>query len=580
MLMASPLAAQQGPTRLFPEQAAPTTPALPEGQAPGPSPPGPVAPDAPGAAPATAPTPRGFQVEGLAPPEVDSIGLSGPSAGGFERTLWAGSDPELILTLLTSLPVATANPPLAALARRVLATGASLDGEGAAGRVLGARVERLLAMGDLDSAKALLDQLPPAEADTALARQAAEAALLTGDDAAACRRAADLAPDSDAEFWAEVQVYCRLAAGDQDGARLALELLREAGQAGDAAFVQLAGMVADGASDAAPPPPSSPQPVHLALLRLSGRALPASWLGSLSPAALTAVARTPDLAGERQLEIAERAFQTGGLPASDLAAIYGERAAPGDALAAVRSAWAPPARAMAWRAAAEAETPAERAALLDAIWRQAEGEERLLVAQVWAGRFADLPLDRGLAPVAPSAARALLGADRQLPAARWFSLLQDEVRSDSRPRRELATLAPLFALAGIGGRDAVPELDEEAVAAWRAAAPAAGDKAERLFALLDGVGSPVPDRAWWQELEPPLHGSASVPASPLWRGLERAAAAKRQGETVLFVLHMLNGQPEAAHPAVLTGALRGLRAVALDREARAIAVAAGLALDL
>ena len=130
MLAASPLAAQQGPIRLFPEQPGPTAPALPEGQAPGPSPPAPVAPDAPGAAPATAPTPRGFQVEGLAPPEVDSIGLGGPSAGGFERTLWAGSDPELILTLLTSLPVATANPPLAALARRVLATGASLDGEG------------------------------------------------------------------------------------------------------------------------------------------------------------------------------------------------------------------------------------------------------------------------------------------------------------------------------------------------------------------------------------------------------------------------------------------------------------------
>ncbi|HEX5796064.1 MAG TPA: hypothetical protein VFY19_09490, partial [Geminicoccaceae bacterium] len=309
MLVASPLGAQEGPIRLFPEQQGPTTPALPERPAPGASPPGALAPDAPTAAPA----PRGFQVEGLAPPEVDSIGLSGPSEGGFERALWAGSDPELILTLLTSLPVATRNPPLAALTRRALATGASLDGEGAAGRVLGARVERLLAMGDLDSAKALLDQLPPTDGDPALARLAAEAGLLAGDDAAGCRRAVDLAPTSDAEFWAEVQVYCRLAAGDQDGARLALELLREAGQAGDAAFVQLAGMVADGTSDAAPPPPAAPQPVHLALLRLSGQPLPAAWLGALSPAALTAVARTPGLAGERQLEVAERAFQTGGL---------------------------------------------------------------------------------------------------------------------------------------------------------------------------------------------------------------------------------------------------------------------------
>jgi hypothetical protein len=126
----------------------------------------------------------------------------------------------------------------------------------------------------------------------------------------------------------------------------------------------------------------------------------------------------------------------------------------------------------------------------------------------------------------------------------------------------------------------VPELAEAAVAAWRAATPAGADQAERPFALLDGVGSPVPDRAWWQELEPPLQRPANVPVSPLWRGLERAVAGSRQGESLLFALHMLNGEPQAVHPVVLTGALRALRQVGLDREARAIAVATALAMDL
>jgi hypothetical protein len=572
-LGAGPLGAQQGPIRLFPDQLSPAPPPAP---GPGDRAPGAV-PSGPPAGPATtSPPPQGFQVEGLAPPEVDAIGV----AGGFEGPLWAGSDPELILTLLSHLPVASRNPPLAALTRRILATGVSLEGATEGGRVLSARVERLLAMGDLDSAKQLLDQLPASEGDSALARLAAEVALLAGDDPAACQRAADLAPTGDGEFWAEIAVYCRLAAGDRDGASLGLDLLREAGQTDDAAFFQLAGMVADPTADTAPPALGSARPVHIALLRLAEQPLPASSLGSLPPAALAAAAREPRLAGERQLEVAERAFRTGGLAAPVLAALYAEQAPEGDALAGVGTAWGPPARAMAYRAADEAEGPAELAALLDATWRAASGDERFLVAETLAGRFVELPVDRAWSAVAPSAARALLAADRPLPAARWFSLLEAEAASDGRARRELAALTPLFALAGIGGRAAVPELDEAAVEAWRAATPDADAKAERLFALLEGVGSPVPDRVWWQELEAPFERAASIAAGPLWRGLERAVADRRLGETVLFALNMLNGQPESAHPVALTGALRALRAVGLDREARAIAVATALVMDL
>jgi hypothetical protein len=49
---------------------------------------------------------------------------------------------------------------------------------------------------------------------------------------------------------------------------------------------------------------------------------------------------------------------------------------------------------------------------------------------------------------------------------------------------------------------------------------------------------------------------------------------------VALALHMLDGAPETAHPEVLTQALRALRKAGLDREARAIAVATALAMDL
>jgi hypothetical protein len=578
LLEPTPLSAQAGPIQLFPKEllGQPNAGEPPPGAPVPASPPGgqAVGPEQGGGA--TSAPPEGFQVEGLAPPEVDSIGLD----GGFERTLWAGSDPQLVLTLLARLPVTSANPPLRALTRRLLVTGAPLDGGMTGGRVLSARVERLLAMGDLDTAKRLLDQLPPSRGDSQLARLAAEAALFDGDDPGACQRANDLAPTGGAAFWAKIAVYCRLAAGDEAGARLGLDLLREAGQTDDAAFFQLASAVADGRADGTAPPLPSPAAVHVALLRLAGVPLPASSLADPPAAVLTVAAREPKLAGDRQLESAERAFQAGGLTAADLGAIYAKAAPAGDALSSVRSAWGPEARAMAYRAAGEQHNPQDLATLLAATWQAAKGDERLLVAQVFAERFADLPIDRSLLAVGPDAARALLAADRPLPAARWFALLNDEKTRDSRVQREVAALAPLYALAGIGGSEAVPELDEPAVAAWRQATPDADAKAERLFALLDGVGSPVPGPVWWHELTPPLQRDGSVPVGALWAGLERATTAKRLGETVLFALHMLNGTPAAAHPEVLTASLRALRTVGLDHEARQIAVATALAMDL
>jgi hypothetical protein len=214
-----------------------------------------------------------------------------------------------------------------------------------------------------------------------------------------------------------------------------------------------------------------------------------------------------------------------------------------------------------------------------ATWQAARGDERLMIAEVFATRFGDLPVDRSLLAAGPGAARALLTTDRPAPAAGWLALLKDEGSRDSRVQREVAALAPLYAITGIGG-GAAPELDEAAVAAWRAATPDADAKAERLFALLDGLGSPVPGPVWWHELRPPLQQDASVPVAALWAGLERAAAARRLGETVLFALTMLNGAPAAAEPEVLTACLQGLRSVGLDHEARQIAVATALAMGL
>jgi hypothetical protein len=155
-------------------------------------------------------------------------------------------------------------------------------------------------------------------------------------------------------------------------------------------------------------------------------------------------------------------------------------------------------------------------------------------------------------------------------------VLTAEAGPDTRPQRAAAGLAPLFALAGVGDSEAVPRIDRAAIEAWQRASTVDQALAERLFASLQGLGAPIEPGAWRDLLAGHYHRQQAAPATVLWRGLEQAAAERRVGETVLFALHMLNGQPEAAHPEVLVACLRALSRVGLDRDARAIAVATAL----
>jgi hypothetical protein len=484
------------------------------------------------------------------------------------------------MQLLTDLPVVTLVPPLRDLTRRLLVTG-SPPGASEPGRMLAIRIERLVAMGDLDAAKALVDHLPPASVDSPLARQAAEVALLLGDDQTACRLADSLSPTTDAEFWAKTAVFCRLVDEDGNGARLGLDLMREAGQTADEAFFQLASAIGNGSE---PPPLGSlraPSAIHMALLALAEWPLPASALAEAPPPVLAAVARDPALAGAQQLPVLEQAFLVGATPADRVAASYAETAPDGaDVLPSPDSGWDAQTRALAFAAVRKEPDPVVRGELLDATWRAASGAERFLIADTFAQPFVELPVEPQLAGVAPSVARALLAVGRPVPAVNWLSLLTAELGQDARSRPAVAGLVPLFALAGVGGSDAVPRIDGAAIEGWQMATSADAAAMERLFALLEGVHAPVEAQPWRDLLPGHAERRVVAPASVIWRGLERAAAERRVGETVLYVLHMLNGRPQETHPEALVASLRALSEVGLGRDARAIAVATALIQDL
>jgi len=157
---------------------------------------------------------------------------------GLPATLWRSASVRTARTVLALLATKTLSPAGAALARRVLATGApGPQGAGSDPALAGARATALLAQGDAKAAAAILARAPGVDRAPELAQAAAETALLAGDDARACAVAEGLSAGRDEIYWLRLRAYCQAIAGQKAEAQLTLELAQS--QARDPVFGRL-----------------------------------------------------------------------------------------------------------------------------------------------------------------------------------------------------------------------------------------------------------------------------------------------------------------------------------------------------
>lgn len=218
-----------------------------------------VAPPAPAqdmdAPPAEPPPPPTVDTVSLQP--VETTVLAAPDAfttpgrvTGLPQDLWRGASIETakaVLPLLAAKPVSQA---AAQLARHVLATGApgpqgALDAPGLAGD----RAAALMALGDVTAAKAILANVPGLDRNSDLSRAAAEAALLSGDDARACAIADALGVGRDEVYWLRLRAFCLATTDRAAQAQLTFEIAQT--QARDVVFARLMGAKLGG-GDAGP----------------------------------------------------------------------------------------------------------------------------------------------------------------------------------------------------------------------------------------------------------------------------------------------------------------------------------------
>ena len=511
--------------------------------------------------------------------DPDSGGLLEPSMGGLGIGMWEGVSRRLLLRLLPQLPDRYDSPALHDLARRLLLSTAIVPPrtETETGGVMAARIERLEAMGLSGAVAGMLDLVPEGNRDPTLLRILIDDRLLAGDDDGACAVSATAGDVLSGTYWEKFLVFCQARAGDSAAANFGISLLSEAGDAEDPAYFKMVGALLTGGKPKVRSLPA-PTPLHLALARATGTALPSDVLETESLAVLRALVEDPAVSDAVRLEAAELAVLAGAIDAARLAehytAVEFSEKEIAKALTRAEADHSPRNRALLYQAAQRQELPVGRAAAMQKAWQLAAADDMYRLS---IGVY--LPMLEELKPAALSwfaadAARALYALDRLEKAGEWVSAAArfgDE--PEYRERSEL--LWPLVALAEGSARG-------PGQAAWLEAlrARAGGDaglKAGLAYSLFEAMGERMREEDWMALLDGVSRAPALAADPAYLRQFRRAASAGRRGETVLLALLILGqGGVADAGPDLISEIIVGLRMVRLETVARRLALEAAL----
>lgn len=577
-----------------PELPAPSAPSAPPASSPGTAQPGAPAGTPPLARPPAPAQRRGYlgastiTVDSLPSLDPDSLGILGDDGRGLGADMWVGTDRATLEQLLSRLPGSVGSLTLRDLMRRLLLTTA-LAPEGPPRPVPGAvsllalRLQALLAMGEVESARALIDASSKRKRDALSARADVESLLLLSRIQEACTAADRHLADHDSTVLSKTMIFCQAIEGQHERAALGLGLMREEQAEADPAFVILVEALA-GNEEAKVTSLPSPSPLVMAMMAAAQQDLPADVAAASAPAILRLIATSDNVPIDVRLVAAERAASLGIIPADAVAELYGGMSFIDEEYESAgrmgASEYGPQGRALLYRAARRQIDPVERGRLLQRLW-------------YLAGRYGDYPLAarlsvpvvRGIPPApeltwfAPDAARALFAAGQSQQATIWFEVMRERAGANS------VIVTSVWPLARLSVGDRLP-WNPAALEGWalnqrRVYGPDGEVRIALLYALMSGLGTDAGEAQNWALLlpQPVLDSVDTVPES--WRQSQAAAAAGRRGETVARILTGVGERPlKDIEPATWRVVIGSLRAVGLEAEARSLALDAAVAAGL
>ena len=154
-------------------------------------------------------------LEELSPP----LGLVASSVTGLPIDLWRGSDPDRLAKLISRVPVRNLPALQTLLYTLLLSETRPPSGKQAAETLLLARLDRLMQLGAVDPAQALVELAGPTDSKQRFERWF-DATLLTGDEDRSCA-VLDANPYLSPGY--DAQIFCKARRGDWTSAALTLE---------------------------------------------------------------------------------------------------------------------------------------------------------------------------------------------------------------------------------------------------------------------------------------------------------------------------------------------------------------------
>jgi hypothetical protein len=352
----------------------------------------------PAGQPATAtrgPVTENVSVSVIGGTSANATGLLPPQVTGLPPALWGLGKTSDIVAAIGRERLQTL-PSLRGLLLTILLAESEPPADAGPGNaVLIARVDKLLDLGALDQARALIDAAA-VTADPELFRRSFDVDLLTGNEDAGCKTmvaSPGLAPTFPA------RIFCLARSGDWNAAALTLRTAQALGYVTEDEDALLSRFLDPDLYEGDPPLPVPERITPLAwrMFEAIGEPLPTNTL----PLAFAHAELRPAAGWKAQIEAAERLARAGALPANVLLGLYTERKP-----AASGGVWDRVAAFRAFDAAMASEDATAIARALPPVWDQmTEAELEVPFAELYGqslqaitleGEAADIAFDIGL----------------------------------------------------------------------------------------------------------------------------------------------------------------------------------------
>lgn len=315
-------------------------------------------------------------------PSPDAIGLIPPRISGLPLDLWgAGRAEEIAREIL-----ATRTDNLPAMRQLLLtmlqAETRPVADSGGRGILLQARIDKLILIGALEQAAALIEI---ADINTPeMFRRAFDVALLTGNESRACaamRKAPGLSPRLQA------RVFCLVREGQWDASALTLTMAEALGEISTPEADLLARFLDPtiGEEEPPPPPPKPLTPLDWKIYEAIGEPIPTTEL----PVAFAYAENSPHIGWKAQIEAAERLTRAGTIAPNVILGLYTSHAP-----AASGGVWDRVAAFQAFDKAMQANDVDAIARTLPDVWaRMKEVDLEVPFAALYGAELAGIPLD-------------------------------------------------------------------------------------------------------------------------------------------------------------------------------------------